>query len=61
MQVCVPAAWTDEEVERFAEVYNPSGTSTSWHIRTEPRLLNGDPIRQPCNDHAGFVHITLDA
>ena len=61
MQVCVPSDWTDEQVAKFAEVNNPCGTTGGWGVRRSERLLNGDPVRQPCSQRDGFVHITLDA
>ncbi len=60
MQVCVPAEMTDEEAELFANSANPAGTTNGWAIRTEDRLLNGDPVRQPCQERTGCVHITFD-
>jgi len=61
MQVCVPETWTDEEVRRFAEQKNPSGTANGWFIRTDSEMLLGKPSRNPCAERAHFVHITLDA
>ena len=60
MQVCVPAEWTDDEVKRFADERNPSGLDAGWSIRTDAKLLNGDPVRNPCTQRAGMVHVTLD-
>ena len=61
MQVCVPAEWDDEQVQAFANLENPSGTSRGWRIREagDP-LLAGDPERADCTDRFGFVHVTLD-
>jgi len=61
MQVCVPAGWSDEEVEAFAERENPSGTN-GWTIRRKgDAALGGDPERNPCGAREGYVHVTLDA
>ncbi len=61
MQVCIPKDWTDYQVIEFAESRNPSGTKNGWMIRKEGnKLLIGDPERQPCEEHEGFVHIMLD-
>lgn len=62
MQVCVPAAWTDEEVVAFAEGYYPCGTTNGWKIRREGNpLLLGKPERAQCSQRQDFVHIMLDA
>lgn len=61
MQVCVPKNWTEEEIISFAESTNPSGTEAGWHIRQDPDLLAGDPVRAQCSIHPAFVHVTLDA
>lgn len=60
MQVCVPESWNDEQVVGFANAANPSGIANKWFIRTDPKLLAGDPIRQPCDDRAGHIHVMLD-
>ena len=61
MQVCVPAGWTDEEVIKFANASNPSGTEHGWGIRRQgDEALNGMPERTPCKDRKGFIHIMLD-
>ncbi len=59
MQVCVPKDWTDERIEGFA---GTSGTSGGWRMRQDgDPALSGDPARQPCDEHPGFVHVMLDA
>lgn len=62
MQVCIPANWTDEQVNAFAEREVPCGTRNGWHIRHDgdPDLA-GQPGRVPCSENPGFVHIMLDA
>jgi len=61
MQVCVPATWTDEQVIRFANERNWSGTIGGWDIRREgDTALAGDPERTACEGREGFVHIMLD-
>lgn len=61
-QVCVPAEWSDERVERFTNKTSMCGTDGGWKIRkTGSELLKGDPERVPCSDRPGFVHIMLDA
>lgn len=62
MQVCVPADWTDEQVEEFANRENLCGTSHGWGIRKQgDRFLAGSDERVPCSARPGFVHIMLDA
>lgn len=62
MQVCIPAAWTDEQAKEFADAENFCGTANGWQVRKEgSALLNGDPERCPCAERAGFVHLMLDA
>ncbi len=63
MQVCVPGAFTNKEVERFANGHNPSGTSNGWTIRKQgDRALAGCDERVPCEDasRSGCFHIMLD-
>jgi hypothetical protein len=60
MQVCVPSDWDDGSIETFAEDKNPSGTTRGWFIRTDQKLLAGDPVRQPCAERSGYVHLMLD-
>lgn len=61
MQVCVPWAWVDGEVEAFAERKNPCGTTHGWQIRKDgnPRL-DGDPERVDCASRPGFAHVMLE-
>lgn len=62
MQVCVPAAWTDEQVKSFADRENLCGTSNGWSIRRDgDPALGGDPERRQCASREGHVHIMLDA
>ena len=61
MQVCVPADWDDARVVAYANAMNPCGTSGGWFIRTSAALLRGAPVRNPCAEREGFVHVTLDA
>jgi len=60
MQVCVPADWDDAKVTAFANEKNPSGLEAGWTIRTDPKLLAGAPVRNPCKAREGFVHLMLD-
>lgn len=61
MQVCVPIEWSDDEIVSFANLENPAGTENGWHIRTDPELLAGCPVRNPCGIyHATKAHVTLD-
>lgn len=62
MQVCVPKAWTDEQVKAFAESSNPCGTENGWFIRREgDKALAGDAERVPCGGRSDHVHVMLDA
>lgn len=60
-QVCVPESFTDDEVRAFAEKTWPCGTTHGWQIRTSLERLAGHPVRNPCAERAGAVHITLEA
>lgn len=61
MQVCVPAEWSDMQVEEFAESESPAGTEHGWVIRRQgDPALCGDPERQPCDSREGCVHVMLD-
>ncbi len=61
MQVCVPADWTDEQVIEFANRKNPAGTELGWKIRgPESPYQNGAPVRVPCSERVGSVHIMLE-
>jgi len=60
MQVCVPKAFTDAEVVKFANENNIAGTSSGWHItKAGSKYLAGDPERVKCQDRPGHVHIML--
>jgi hypothetical protein len=60
MQVCVPADFTDWQVEEFANTATPSGTEHGWHMRTaDDPAQAGAPLRVPCRDREGHVHIML--
>lgn len=62
MQVCVPTAWTDEQVRTFAETKYPCGTSLGWQIRRQgSEALAGSNERVKCAQRSGYVHIMLDA
>lgn len=61
MQVCVPSHWDDAGIENFANAMKPCGTEHGWKLRKDPKLLAGDPERNPCEAFSGFVHVTLDA
>jgi hypothetical protein len=61
MQVCVPAEWTDEQVERFANSMNPAGTEHGWTIRrADNPAQNGAPERVVCAQDPARVHIMLE-
>lgn len=62
MQVCVPATFTNAEVEDFANHANLCGTWKGWKIRKQgSKLLAGCDERVSCESRPGFVHIMLDA
>lgn len=62
MQVCVPDAWTDDQVKTFADAENPCGTKNGWFIRRAVGKESADyPERNPCASRAGCVHIVLHA
>lgn len=56
MQVCVPADYTDEQVEEFADKNQPTGLTHGWKIT---QAANGDPVRVPCKERPGCVHVLL--
>jgi hypothetical protein len=61
MQVCVPADWTDAQVEEFANSQNPAGTELGWRIRgPESPYQQGAPVRVQCAIGGGNVHIMLE-
>lgn len=61
MQVCVPAEYTDEQAEAFANTENPAGTRSGWVMRhTGDPALAGCAERVPCEQREGCVHIMLD-
>lgn len=61
MQVCVPANYTDEQVEQFANAENPAGTRNGWAIRRQgSERLAGASERVQCSERPGFVHVMLD-
>ncbi len=59
-QACVPADWTDDQVEEWAP---PSGTTHGWGVREVGETFLGEeykgPKRVPCLERKGFVHIML--
>lgn len=57
LQVCVPEDYTDEQVEEFANKNMPTGIPSPWKIT---QASNGDPVRNPCRERNGCVHILLD-
>ena len=61
MQVCVPEAYSDEEVEAYANEANPAGTTHGWSIRRagSPNF-EGYRERVPCDEREGCVHLVLD-
>lgn len=60
MQVCVPAAWTDEEVVAFANL-KPTGLDHGWVIRRQgDPALSGADERVQCEARPACVHIVLD-
>lgn len=61
MQVCVPEAWGDAEVEGFANRENFAGTQNGWLIRKQgSEALGGADERVPCQERSGFVHVMLE-
>lgn len=56
-QVCVPATWTDEEIEAFANRI-PCGTTKGWTIE-EGSI--GSPKYAQCTKFASHVHVLLNA
>ena len=62
VQVCVPEAWSNEEIIAFAAQEYPCGTTDGWTIRQEgDELLRGMPERNPCAERSGYTHVMLDA
>jgi len=61
VQVCVPAAYTDDEITAFANANHPCGTTNGWVIRKQDDpALAGAPERMPCTGREGCVHVMLD-
>ena len=62
MQICVPKAYTDEQVLEAAETLCECGTTGGWHIRREgDPALCGAPERMTCANDPDNVHVMLDA
>jgi hypothetical protein len=60
MQVCVPASYSDERVQEFANEQVLCGTTNGWKIAKEGNeMLDGCSERVPCETRKGFVHIVL--
>jgi hypothetical protein len=47
MQVCVPADWSNSDIERFANYLKPG--ATAWNVKAE---------REACR-RKNYVHVTL--
>lgn len=70
MQVCVPSAWTDDEVTAFANRESPTGISSRWAVRKQAdwdKLVSegyaeptGAVERVACQGREGFVHVVLE-
>lgn len=62
MQVCVPARYTDDEAEAFANSANPTGSDTlRWTMRHNgDESLAGCDERVKCEQRCGCVHIMFD-
>ncbi len=58
MQVCVPANWTDEQIEQFANAEEPELTWTM--LPADSKYLAGDPQRNPCAERKNYVHVRLE-
>lgn len=60
MQVCVPFDWSDDEVEWFANLENPSGVGP-WKMRHDgDEALMSAAERVPCAQRELHVHVMLD-
>ena len=61
MQVCVPSDYSDQQVEDFANVENPTGIDSRWTIRRQgDEALAGCDERVLCESRPGCVHLMLD-
>lgn len=54
IQVCVPAEFTDEQIEAFANDDHPTGIDSKWKMRQTK-----DPMRVQCQERSGHVHVVL--
>jgi hypothetical protein len=60
MQVCVPADFTDEQVETFANDDTPTGISSRWRVAKHGHdVLAGSDERVTCEQRSGCVHLVL--
>lgn len=60
MQVCVPADFTDEQVETFANDDTPTGISSHWRVAKQGHdVLAGSDERVACEQRSGCVHLVL--
>lgn len=59
LYLCVPEAWSDEEIKEYGTILNQNVPSSNWHI-----LKSGEhPIfrreREPCDEKFNHVHVIL--
>ena len=52
--VCVPGEWTNQQVEDFVNMHNPTGLDHGWRVHKTK-----DPERVPCEDRCSYVHVVL--
>lgn len=58
--VCVPADYTDQQVEEFVNKDSPTGIASKWRIcRNGHAFLGEDAERVVCEDRKGCVHMLL--
>lgn len=61
MQVCVPKRWTNAAVAEFANRSAPTGIRSRWQVcKRGSSMLDGHPVRVPCEERKGFVHVVLE-
>lgn len=54
IQVCVPEAFTDEQIEKFANTEAPTGIGSQWAIDRDQKL-----VRAKCDEREGCTHLVL--
>jgi hypothetical protein len=58
--VCVPAAWTREEVEQEVNRASPTGIDSPWKISPDALFRTGETNPCPCETDAERKHYLMN-